>query len=94
MKQLLTTALFVAALATSPAATTAELMQGEVELITYGVKTLVVRGITFHATEGTVYRGEQENFDGIKTDESVEIVFHFRDGVHYIEEIAIDEDLP
>lgn len=94
MKQLMTTALFVASLATSPMATAAEFMQGEVELVTYGVKTLVVRGITFHATEGTIYRGDLDSFDGIKTDQWVEIVFHFRDGVHYIEEVAIDEDLP
>ncbi|WP_298633643.1 DUF5666 domain-containing protein [uncultured Umboniibacter sp.] len=67
-------------------------IEGAIESIDQESQSLVVQGITFHATDSTDYDDGLNQFSDLQLGQVVEIDFEYKDGQHYATEIELERD--
>lgn len=66
-------------------------VEGRIQVIYWADASFVVRGIEFFVTESTEYDDGLRHFGDLRVGQKVEVEFEYYDGIHYAEEIELDD---
>lgn len=74
-----------------PSAALADDLEGRVEAIDRGARSLVVQGIEFRTMPDTDYDDGLDGFEDLAVGQEVEVDFEYRDGRHFVDEIERED---
>lgn len=66
-------------------------IEGRIDALDAGAQTLTVQGIRFQVTDATDFDSGLRGFDDLRTGQTVEVDFEFKDGKHYATEIELEK---